>query len=144
MTIRPGPSPETKSVVVERTLAHPPEKIWRALTQPHHIEEWLMKTDFKPVVGHKFNLSRQATPEVKVVIDCEVTEVEPNESLSYTWKAFGTDTVVTFTLTPTATGTVLRVEQAGFAADNKAAIKGANASWRQFLLGLDALLARTK
>ena len=135
--------PETRTVVVEREIAHPPEKIWRALTQPHLIEEWLMKNDFKPVVGHKFNLSRDATPEIKVVIDCEVTEVEPNETLSYKWKAFGTDTVVTFTLTPTASGTALRVEQSGFAADNKAAIKGANASWRLFLKALDELLTRT-
>jgi len=136
--------PETRTVVIEREIAHPPEKIWRALTQPHLIEEWLMKNDFKPVVGHKFNLSRDATPEIKVIIDCEVTEVEPNETLSYKWKAFGTDTVVTFTLTPTPTGTTLRVEQSGFAADNRAAIKGANASWRQFLRALDELLVRTE
>jgi uncharacterized protein YndB with AHSA1/START domain len=135
--------PETRTVVIEREIAHPPEKIWRALTQPHLIEEWLMKNDFKPVVGHKFNLSRDATPEIKVVIDCEVTEVEPNETLSYTWKAFGTDTIVTFTLIPTGTGTTLRVEQSGFAADNRAAIKGANASWRLFLRALDELLTRT-
>jgi uncharacterized protein YndB with AHSA1/START domain len=135
--------PETRTVVIEREIAHPPEKIWRALTQPHLIEEWLMKNDFKPVVGHKFSLSRDATPEIKVVIDCEVTEVEPNETLSYTWKAFGTDTTVTFTLIPTATGTTLRVEQSGFAADNRAAIKGANASWRLFLKALDELVTRT-
>jgi uncharacterized protein YndB with AHSA1/START domain len=134
--------PETRTVVVEREIAHPPEKIWRALTQPHLIAEWLMKNDFKPVVGHRFNLSRDATPDVKVVIDCEVTEVEPNETLSYRWKAFGTDTVVTFTLTPTSAGTILRVEQEGFAADNRAAIKGANASWRQFLRALDELVTR--
>ncbi len=136
--------PETRTVVIEREIGQPAEKIWRALTQPHLIEEWLMKSDFRPVVGHKFNLSRDATPEIKVVIDCEVLEVEPNEVLSYKWKAFGTDTVVTFTLTPTATGTLLRVEQAGFAADNKAAIKGANASWRQFLKALDELVTRTE
>ena len=47
---------ETRSVVVEREVPFPPEKIWRALTQPHLIEEWLMKNDFKPVVGHRFNL----------------------------------------------------------------------------------------
>jgi uncharacterized protein YndB with AHSA1/START domain len=47
---------ETRSVVVEREMPYPPEKIWRALTQPHLIEEWLMKNDFKPVVGHRFNL----------------------------------------------------------------------------------------
>lgn len=134
---------DTRTVVIEREFEHPPEKIWRALTQPHLIEEWLMKNDFKPVVGHKFNLSRDATPDIKVVIDCEVTEVEPNETLAYTWKAFGTDTVVTFTLTPTPTGTLLRVQQSGFAADNRAAIKGANASWRQFLRALDGLLTRT-
>lgn len=133
----------TKTVVIEREIAQPAEKIWRALTQPHLIAEWLMKTDFKPVVGHKFNLSRQATPEMTVVIDCEVTEVEPNETLSYTWSAFGTDTVVTFTLTPTPTGTTLRVEQAGFDPDNKAAIKGATASWHQFLKALDELMTRT-
>jgi uncharacterized protein YndB with AHSA1/START domain len=44
MNARPA---ETLSVVVEREVPHPPEKIWRALTQPHLIEEWLMKTDFK-------------------------------------------------------------------------------------------------
>ena len=135
--------PETRTVIVEREIAQPAEQIWRALTEPHLIEEWLMKNDFKPVVGHKFNLSRDVNPEMKVVIDCEVVEVEPNETLSYKWAAFGTDTVVTFTLTPTATGTTLRVVQAGFAADNKAAIKGANASWRQFLRALDELLKRT-
>ncbi len=133
---------EPRTVVVEREIAQPAEKIWRALTQPHLIEQWLMKNDFKPVVGHTFKLSRKAGPEVHVVIECEVLEVEPNEALSYRWQAFGTDTVVTFTLTPTATGTLLRVEQAGFPATNRAAIKGANVSWRQFLGPLDALVAR--
>ena len=45
-----------KTVVVEREFPHPPEKLWRALTQPHLMEEWLMKNDFKPAVGHRFNL----------------------------------------------------------------------------------------
>jgi uncharacterized protein YndB with AHSA1/START domain len=38
------PATETLSVIVEREIPHPPEKIWRALTQPHLIEEWLMRT----------------------------------------------------------------------------------------------------
>ncbi len=50
------PATEALSVVVEREIPYPPEKIWRALTQPHLIEEWLMKNDFKPVVDHRFNL----------------------------------------------------------------------------------------
>jgi uncharacterized protein YndB with AHSA1/START domain len=70
---------ETLSVVVEREIPFPPEKIWRALTQPHLIEEWLMKNDFKPVVGHSFNLRADWG-----VVDCQVQAVEPNKTLSYT------------------------------------------------------------
>ena len=137
--------PELVTVTVEREFAHSPEKLWRALTQPHLIEEWLMQNDFRPVAGHKFSLSRQATPEIKVSIDCEVIEVEPNRMLSYKWQAYGTDTVVTFTLTPTTGGkTMLRVEQEGFPPGNRAAIKGARASWPQFLKGLEQLLDRTE
>jgi uncharacterized protein YndB with AHSA1/START domain len=133
---------ELRSVVVERTIASPAEKLWRALTQPHLIEEWLMKNDFKPVVGHRFNLRRNPKPEVSVVIDCEVLEVEPNKTLSYRWSAFGLESIVTFTLTPTASGTVLRVEQSGFPPDQQAAYKGARAAWPQMLNALEALLAR--
>lgn len=133
---------ETRTVIVERRLAAPAEKIWRALTQPHLIEEWLMKTDFKPVEGQKFQLRKDPTPQISVVIDCEVRTLDENKTLSYTWSAYGTETVVTFTLTPVEGGTVLRLEQAGFAADNKAAIKGANASWPMFLTELEKLLTR--
>lgn len=135
-------SNETRTVIVEREIAQPAERIWHALTQPHLIEEWLMKTDFKPVDGHRFTLRRDPTPEISVVIDCEVLEIEPNRLLSYKWAAYGTDTVVTFTLTPKATGTVLRVEQAGFPPDQRAAYKGARASWPQFLAALENVVAR--
>ena len=133
---------DTRTVIVERTFAAPAEKLWRALTQPHLIEEWLMKTDFKPVEGHQFTLRKDPTPEISVVIDGKVLAVEENKTLSYTWSAYGTETTVTFTLTPSEGGTVLRLEQAGFPADNKAAIKGANASWPIFLTELEKLLTR--
>ena len=83
---------ETRSVVVEREIAYPPEKIWRALTQPHLIEEWLMKNDFKPVVDHRFNLRADWG-----AVDCQVLAVEPNKTLSYTWAAYGLESVVTWT-----------------------------------------------
>src|SRR5690348_11367052 len=114
-------STDTRSVIVEREFAHPPEKIWRALTQPHLIEEWLMKNDFVPVVGSRFNLRG----DWGGVLDCEVLEVEQNRTLSYTWNfahddpAYAIKSVVTFTLTPTRTGTHLRVEQVGFRPDQK-------------------------
>jgi uncharacterized protein YndB with AHSA1/START domain len=135
---------ETRSAVVEREFPHPPEKLWRALTQPHLIEEWLMKNDFKPAVGHRFNLSG----EWGGVLDCKVLAVEPHKTLSYTWDfnhedaAFNLKSVVTFTLTPTSTGTHLRVEQAGFRPDQKQAYGGAHAGWKQFFTKLEQVLAR--
>jgi uncharacterized protein YndB with AHSA1/START domain len=135
-------TPELRTVVIEREVAHPPQKIWRALTQPHLLEEWLMKTDFKPQKGQKFTFSRQPQPDINVVVDCQVLDIEPNRSLSYTWEAFGLESVVTFTLEPTPTGTIIRMEQSGFRPDQDAAFKGARASWKQFVARLDELLSR--
>jgi uncharacterized protein YndB with AHSA1/START domain len=136
------PSTETRSVVIEREFAFPPEKIWRALTQPHLIEEWLMKNDFKPVVGHRFNLQRTPKPDVNIVVDCEVHIVEPYETLSYTWVAYGLESVVTWTLTPTSTGTHLRMEQSGFRPDQKQAYGGAKVGWQQFFANLERILTQ--
>src|SRR5438445_6195586 len=133
---------ETLSVVVEREVPYPPEKIWRALTQPHLIEEWLMKNDFKPVAGHRFNLRRDPKPDVSVVVDCQVLEVEPNRTLSYTWAAYGLESVVTWTLTPTNTGTHLRMEQSGFRPDQQQAYQGAKGGWQQFFAALEQVVAK--
>jgi uncharacterized protein YndB with AHSA1/START domain len=133
---------ETRSVVVEREIPHPPEKIWRALTQPHLIEEWLMKNDFKPVAGHRFNLRKDPQPDVTIVVDCQVTAIEPNKTLSYTWQAYGLESVVTWTLMPTSTGTRLRMEQSGFRPDQEQAYRGATSGWRQYFANLAEVLAR--
>ena len=135
---------ETRTVVVEREMPHPPEKLWRALTQPHLIEEWLMKNDFSPVVGHRFNLRG----EWGGVLDCEVLAIEPPKTLSYTWNfshddtAFNLTSVVTFTLTPTPSGTHLRMEQTGFRPDQRQAFGGARQGWEQFFANLEQTLAR--
>ncbi|UVK45851.1 SRPBCC domain-containing protein [Mesorhizobium sp. AR07] len=134
---------ETRSVVVEREIPYPPEKIWRALTQPHLIEEWLMKNDFKPVTGHRFNLRKDPRPGVSIVVDCQVTAIEPNKTLSYTWEAYGLESVVTWTLVPTSTGTRLRMEQSGFRPDQEQAYRGAKSGWRRYSANLDQVLART-
>jgi uncharacterized protein YndB with AHSA1/START domain len=135
---------ETRSVVVERDFAHPPEKLWRALTQPHLMEDWLMKNDFVPAVGHKFHL----TGEWGGVLDCEVLTVDEGRTLAYRWDfandnpAYDLRSVVTFTLTPTASGTHLRVEQAGFRPDQKQAFGGALHGWQGFLAKLETVTAR--
>jgi uncharacterized protein YndB with AHSA1/START domain len=134
---------QTRTVTVEREFPHPPEKLWRALTQPHLIEEWLMKNDFEPVVGHRFNLRG----EWGGVLDCEVLAVEPNRTLSYTWNfshddaAFDLRSIVTFTLTPTNGGTHLLMEQRGFRPNQKQAFGGARVGWEQFLGKLGQILA---
>jgi len=131
-------SAETLSVVVEREFAYPPEKIWRALTQPHLIEEWLMKNDFQPVLDHRFNL-RAAWG----IVDCKVETIEANRTLAYSWEALGLESLVTWTLTPSGTGTLLRMEQVGFRPEQQQAYQGAKFGWPRFFANLEQLLART-
>lgn len=128
---------ETLSVVVEREVPFPPEKIWRALTQPHLIEEWLMKNDFKPVVDHRFNLSADWG-----TVYCQVQTAEPNRTLSYAWDTKDLKSVVTWTLTPTSTGTLLRMEQSGFRLDQQQYYRGAKGGWQRFFAALEQVLAR--
>ncbi|WP_220446141.1 SRPBCC family protein [Microbulbifer harenosus] len=136
---------DERTVVVEREFSHPPEKLWRALTLPHLIEEWLMKNNFRPVQGHHFNLQG----EWGGVLDCEVLIVEQNKRLSYTWnfphenQEFNLESVVTFTLTPTDTGTRLRMEQRGFRPHQKQAYQGAKFGWRNFFSALEGVLERS-
>lgn len=127
----------TRSVVVEREMPHPAEKVWRALTQGPLLEEWLMKNDFQPVVGHRFNLRADWG-----AVDCQVLAIEPNKTLSYTWAAYGLESVVTWTLTATSTGTHLRMEQSGFRPDQQQAYQGAQYGWQKFMAGLEAVLAK--
>jgi uncharacterized protein YndB with AHSA1/START domain len=128
---------ETLSVVVERETPYPPEKIWRALTEPHLIEEWLMKNDFAPVVDHRFNFRGDWG-----AVDCKVLAIETNRMLSYTWAAMGLESVVTWTLTPIGTGTHLRMEHSGFRPDQTQAYQGAKFGWQKFLSNLDKVLTR--
>ncbi len=127
---------ETRSVVVEREIAYPPERIWRALTQPHLIQEWLMKNDFQAEVDHRFTLTGDWGS-----VDCRVLEIEPERTLAYTWDAMGLESVVTWTLTPIASGTHLRVEQAGFRPDQEQAFQGAKFGWKRFLGAFEQTLA---
>jgi len=128
---------ETRTVVVEREIPYAPEKIWRALTEPHLIEEWLMKNDFEPVVDHRFNLRGDWG-----FVDCQVLKIEPLRTLSYSWEAYGLESVVIWTLTPTSKGTNLRMEQSGFRPEQEQAYRGAKMGWGNFFAKLEQVLAR--
>ncbi len=135
-------APETLTLVIEREFPHPPQKLWRALTENPLIAQWLMNNDFEPSVGHKFQFRADPVPNWDGIIDCEVLIVEPLKQLSYTWGALGLGSVVLWTLTPTPSGTHLRMEHSGFRADQQQAYKGANYGWQKFLANLDNLIGK--
>ncbi|MBO9713669.1 SRPBCC domain-containing protein [Sphingomonas sp.] len=128
---------ETRTVTVERDIAHPPEKIWRALTQPHLIAEWLMNNDFVAEVGHRFDFTADWGS-----VACEVLEIEQGRALAYSWAAMGLESVVTWTLEPSAQGTHLRMEQTGFRTDQEQAYQGAKFGWQRMFGALETLLDR--
>ena len=137
----------TRSIVIEREMPHPPDKVWRALTQGPLVEEWLMKNDLQPVVGHRFNFRATPMPHWNGVVDCRVLVVEPNQRLSYSWNASGEEaadglkTVVTWTLTPTNAGVLVRMEQSGFRPEDETNYQGANYGWQRYLGGLERAVA---
>jgi uncharacterized protein YndB with AHSA1/START domain len=138
---------ETRSIIVERFMAQPPEKIWRALTQSALIVEWLMQNDFQPVVGHRFNFRSRPMAGWNGVSDCEVLIVEPPRRLA--WRqcasgeqaAEGLKSVVTWTLTPGQGGTHVRMEHAGFEAKDEAGYKAMSGGWPRVVEGLERVAA---
>ena len=133
---------DTQSIVEERVMPHPPEKIWRALTQSTLIGHWLMDNDFKPEVGHRFTLRSQPQPGWNGTMNCEVKTVEPLRRLVYTWgdgteTANGLKTVVTWTLSAEAGGTRVRMEQSGFRPEDENNRRGAVYGWQHFVAGLE-------
>ena len=132
----------TRTLVIEREMPHPPEKVWRALTEVPLLDEWLLKSDFQPIVGHKFNFRNEPMPQWDGRVHGEVLTVSPHERLAYRWEALGLNSVVTWTLTPTEGGTHLRMEQAGFGPENGHAYQGAKFGWTRMLDTLSGLLAQ--
>lgn len=138
---------ETKSIVVERLMPHPPGKIWRALTQGWLIAEWLMQNDFAPTPGHRFTFRATPVPGWSGITHCEVVEVEEPRLLSYRWgdgteSASGLKTLVTWTLTPQAGGTLVRMEQSGFRPEDEAGYKGMGGGWPRILARLEEISGR--
>ena len=131
----------SRSLVIEKELPHPPEKIWRALTQGPLIKEWLMDNDFQPLVGHRFKFRSTPMPNWNGVIDSEVLVIEPNKKLSYSWNSMGLVSVVVWTLVASGGGTLLRMEQSGFRPDQETNYQGANYGWQKFIGGLERVVA---
>ncbi|WP_216329300.1 SRPBCC family protein [Deinococcus aestuarii] len=136
----------TRSIVVERYLAHPAQKVWRALTEGDLVAQWLMPGDFRAVVGHRFTLRAPAVPNWNGVTEGEVLEVVPCGRLVYRWHTTGAagdelSTLVTWTLQPVEEGVVLRMEQSGFRPQDEPNFRGATQGWPRFLARLEQVIA---
>ncbi|HEV2700029.1 MAG TPA: SRPBCC domain-containing protein [Steroidobacteraceae bacterium] len=124
-----------RSIVVEKVLPHSREKIWRALTDPVLIERWLMRNDFAPVVGHRFNFHAKPVMGWNGVTDCEVLEVTPPSRLVYRWDASGEQaatglkSTITWTLVPVDGGTRVRMEHSGFRPEDEGGYRAMGGGW---------------
>jgi uncharacterized protein YndB with AHSA1/START domain len=103
-----------RDLTFTRIYPHPPELVWRALTESDALGEWLMENDFVPRVGHRFQFHTEPAPGFDGVVNCEVLAVEEPTRLSFTWRGGPIDTILTFTLERVAEGTRLHMEQTGF------------------------------
>ena len=134
---------QTESLAFEFDLPHSPQKVWRALTDPVLLTEWLLPVvELKLEPGAAFTLKTQPHPGWDGTVSCRILEIEAHRKLSYAWAVPFLDTVVTFTLTPTASGTRLHLVQSGFKPDQKQNFGGARYGWRLMGAKLVELLAR--
>jgi uncharacterized protein YndB with AHSA1/START domain len=137
------PRGQVESISFEFDLHHSPEKVWRALTDPELLSEWLLPViGFEPVPGTAFTLKTQAYPGWDGTVDCRLLEIEPLQKISYSWTVPFLDTVVSFTLTPTQSGTRLSLVQSGFKPDQKQESGGSRYGWKVMGEKLINLLAR--
>jgi uncharacterized protein YndB with AHSA1/START domain len=144
MTVADKTAPsQIETIAFEVDLAHSPEKVWRALTDPALLAEWLLPVvDLKLEPGAEFTFKTQAYPGWDGTVNCRFVEIEKHRKLSYTWTVPFLDTVVTFTLTPTASGTRLTIVQSGFKPDQKRESGGARYGWKMMAGKLVDLLGR--
>ena len=134
---------QTESIAFEFDLQHSPQKVWRALTDPVLLEQWLLPVfDLELEPGVAFTFKTQAYPGWDGTVNCRFIVIEEQRKLSYTWSVPSLDTVVTFTLTPTASGTRLSLVQSGFKPDQKQNFGGARYGWKMMGGKLVDLLAR--
>jgi uncharacterized protein YndB with AHSA1/START domain len=135
---------QTDCIAFDFDLNHAPAKVWRALTDPVLLTQWLLPVvNLKLEPGAAFTFTAPSQPGWDGRVNCELVEIEAQRKLSYTWRVGAIDTLVTFTLTPTASGTRLSLVQSGFKPDQKKNFGGARYGWRLMGGKLLEVLART-
>ena len=134
---------QSETISFEFDLKHPPEKVWRALTEPALLAEWLLPVvELQLAPGATFAFKAPPQPGWDGVVNCRLLEIEPQRKLRYAWVVGDMDTVVTFELTPTASGTRLSLVQSGFKPEQKRNWGGARYGWNMMGGRLVELLAK--
>ncbi|CAN5525573.1 SRPBCC domain-containing protein [soil metagenome] len=136
---------QTDTISFEFELKHSPEKVWRAITDPKLLSEWLQPVvDLKLELGAAFKLQTKPYPGWDGIVSCRMLEIDAPRKISYAWVVgdMGLDTVVTFTLTRTDSGTRLSLVQSGFKPEQKQAFGGARYGWKMMGGKLVDVLAR--
>ena len=127
---------ERRSIIVDYPLSAAPAKVWRALTEPELLADWLMPNDIKPLVGHDFTFRTDPAPGFDGIVHCKIIELKQTSRLVYSWRAGPIDTIVTWTLTPTPSGgTHLRLEQSGFGPEHGMTYDILSKGWREKAAG---------
>jgi uncharacterized protein YndB with AHSA1/START domain len=141
---------ETRAITVEAVLPHTPGAVWKTLTSPELIGQWLMPNDFEPVLGKRFTFKTKPMGGWDGVVHCEVLELVPNERLVYSWKGGSNDSpkiakldsIVTWTLTPADGGTLLKLVHSGFRSPgNDFAFEAMSPGWSRIMTRIDQITA---
>src|SRR5262249_753430 len=102
-----------REVRLEVIYPHPPERVWKALTDPGALATWLMPNDFLPRLGHRFRFVEKTPGKPRrEVVQCEVVELEEPHRLAHTCPTGPTCPAefVCWTLEPVEAGTRVRLE----------------------------------
>jgi uncharacterized protein YndB with AHSA1/START domain len=130
----------TRTIKLKTSLPYTPEKVWQALTDPELLGSWFMENNIEPTPGHYFTFSMKPQKGWDGITHCEVISVEPQKHIAYTYRGEATgekalacagihsgtadkltkgiftklDTVLSFTLVPAGSGTMLSMEHSGY------------------------------
>ena len=137
----------TQSIDLSWDLPHPPAKVWRALTEPALLAQWLMPTETGPRgKGESFQFRTEPSQWWDGIVDCDVQELEPERRIRYSWRGGAgpneLDTVVEWTLTAMTFGTRLALVHSGFLPTQKFAFQGAGDGWKSKVDVLGTILAK--
>ncbi|MGW1885759.1 SRPBCC family protein [Streptomyces sp. NPDC001970] len=140
------------TIRVDQFLAHPPAKVWRALTEPELIAQWLMPGDFRLEVGHRYTMTSVPRPGTGFsgTVEAEVKAFERERMLRVRWAdadpGSSVNWTITWTLEPEGRGTRLFLVHEGFDPDDPAqrmAHKIMGGGWRSHVMrALEATLDR--